>query len=129
MDARRFQTMYTAYVKRKAAEELETYKMAMIGGVWSNSNWDGEEGKNPRQQFIEELEEQVNKKIGTIYGMAQEKDEFEIDQNDPFWAAMYRSLEKQHGTALPTKEEVDRAIAEMESGPGEVKMEYDQMED
>lgn len=103
--------------------------MAMISGVWSNSNWDGDKGENPRQKFIEELEDNVNDKIASIYGMAKKNDEYEIDRDDPFWAAMYRGLEKQHGTALPTKDEVDRAIAEMESGPGEFKMEYDQLEE
>lgn len=101
----------------------------MISGVWSNSNWDGEEGQNPRQQFVEELENQVNDKIANIYGMSNKEDEFEIDKSDPFWAAMYRGLEKQHGTAVPTPEEVDRAIAEMESGPEGMKFEYDQMEE
>lgn len=103
--------------------------MAMIEGIWGNSNWDGEKGENPRQKFIEELEGQVNKKIATLYGMPVDKDEFEIDESDPFWRAMYKGLEKMHGTAKPTSDEVDRAIAEMESGAGENILEYDQMED
>lgn len=120
MDATRFQTFYSAFVKRKAAEELEKYKMAMTTGAWANTNMDphkeGEEGSRPK--FIEHLEDEVNNKIATIYGMAPPKEEeYEIDPNAPFWAAMYRGLEKLHGTAKPTKEEVDRAIADLENKP------------
>ena len=127
MDARRFQTMYTAFVKRKAAEELEYTKLALTAGIWANSNYDQEKG-DPRQEFITSVQDSVDEKIGIIYGMAPEKDETEIDPNAPFWSAMYRGLEKMHGTAKPTKDEVERAIAEFESGSDDVKIEYDQME-
>lgn len=114
-DARRFQTFYGAFVKRKAAEELEKHRLAMISGIWGNTNFDEEQG-TARQKFVEALQESVDDKIATIYGMAPKSDDFEIDEKNPFWAAMYRSLEKQHGTAKPTKEEVDRAIADQETG-------------
>lgn len=95
--------------------------MALITGVWANSNFDSEK-ENPRQQFIEALERDVNDKIAIIYGVAKPEDKFEIDKNAPFWAAMYRSLEAQHGTSVPTEDEVDRAIAGQKS---DVKLEMD----
>jgi hypothetical protein len=129
-DARRFQTLYAAFVKRKAAEELEKQKLALMTGIWGNSNYDpqkeGEEGARPK--FIEALESDVNKKIAILYGMAPpQEEEFEINPNDPFWSAMYRGLEKMHGTAKPTKEEVDRAIADMESPKSSIDV--DQIEE
>jgi hypothetical protein len=128
-DAKRFESLYATFVKRKASEELERYKLAVIGGAWSNSNFDTDDNTNPRQNFIEQLENDVNDRIATIYGMAQPNDEFEIDENDPFWAAMYRNLEKQHGTAKPTADEVERAIADRQDMPDTSSFEIDQIED
>lgn len=125
-DARKFQTLYATFVKRKAAEELEAYKLQLIGGIWSNSNWDSDKD-NPRQEFIETISKDVEDKIGIIYGMKPEQDEAEIDETDPFWSAMYRGLEKLHGTAKPTKDEVDRAIAEL--SPSDNKIDIDQIEE
>jgi hypothetical protein len=126
-DAVRFQTFYAAFLKRKAAEEIERMKVALTTGIWANSNYDSEKQDNPRQKFIEALEDDVQKKIATIYGYSVEPEEYEIDAEDPFWAAMYRGLEKQHGTAKPTKEEVERAIADMTTG-GLGSVEVDQMD-
>jgi hypothetical protein len=126
MDARRFQSFYSAFVKRKAAEELEQTRLALTAGIWANSNYDTEKG-DPRGEFIQGVQDSVEEKIATIYGVAPEEDQFEIDESDPFWAAMYRGLEKQHGTAKPTKDEVDRAIAEMDSSGD--KLQYDQLEE
>lgn len=101
----------------------------MIGGAWSNTNFDTEGDSNPRQEFLESLEQDVNDKIAIIYGMAKPEEEFQINENDPFWAAMYRNLEKQHGTAKPTKEEVERAIADRQDMPDTSNFEIDQIED
>lgn len=96
--------------------------MALTAGVWANSNFD--QDGDPRSKFIESVQSSVDDKIATIYGVTPEKDEAEIDPNAPFWSAMYRGLEKLHGTAKPTEDEVERAIAELESH--NMKMEIDQ---
>ena len=85
--------------------------MLMMAAIWANSNYDDPE-KNPRKTFIEQLEKDAEHKLARIYGMESQEEEFEIDKKDKFWAAMYRGLEKVHGTAVPTKDEVDRAIAD-----------------
>jgi hypothetical protein len=123
-DARRFQTLYSAFVKRKAAEELEQTRLALTAGIWANSNYDQEKG-DPRGEFIKGVQDSVDEKIATIYGVAPEEDEFAIDAENPFWAAMYRGLEAQHGTAKPTKDEVDRAIADLEAR--DMSMDVDQI--
>ncbi len=100
--------------------------MALLSGIWGNSNYDSEK-EDPRGQFIQSVQDSVDEKIATIYGMAPENtDETEINPDDPFWSAMYRGLEKIHGTAKPTKDEIERAIAESES---EFKLDIDQIED
>jgi hypothetical protein len=114
MDARRFETLYATYVKRKQAEKLENQEMLMMAAIWANSNYDDPE-KNPRKHFVEQLEADAEKKLAKIYGIDTEPEEAEIDKDNPFWAAMYRGLEKMHGTAIPTKDEVDRAIADAKS--------------
>lgn len=124
MDARRFETLYSTFVKRKQAEKLEIQEMLMIAAIWANSNYDDPD-KNPRQAFINNLERDVEKKLAKIYGMADEDIEQEIDENNPFWKAMYRGLEKLHGTAKPTKDEVERAIAGQQSNVG---FDFDQMQ-
>ncbi len=125
MNAKRFETLYATYVKRKQAEKLENQEMLMVAAVWANSNYDDPE-KNPRKQFIDQLEQDSEYKLATIYGMATPEEQFEIDKKDPFWAAMYRGLEKQHGTAIPTKDEVERAIAGQKDPFSGVDIDIDQ---
>lgn len=121
MDARRFETLYRAFVRRKTVEELEERKLAITAALYANSNWDDKD--SPRDQVIEGLEESTQDAIAKVYGMVPTiEEEFEIDPNDPFWSAMYRGLKKQHGSEKPTPEEIEKA---KEASQTESGQEYD----
>ena len=75
--------MFEAFMKRKAVDEAREVKNAMISGLWSNSNYD--DNKNTRQKALKDIEENYQEAIRIIYNGAEE---YEIDLDQPFFAAM-----------------------------------------
>lgn len=75
--------MYVAHSKRIAIERLTMEKMAMISGMWSNSNLD--DGKNTRQQALREIEDNYQMQLLSVYNEEEAEDDvFE----HPFFQAM-----------------------------------------
>lgn len=61
--------MYAAYLRRKAAEDLERYRLAITGGVWANSNYDGKD--SPRGKILEDMDMHIKNTVDKIYGVNQ----------------------------------------------------------
>ena len=81
--------MYEAFGKRKAAERVEATRLALVQGLWANSNYDqAEEGKEaPRASAIAQVEEDARQALIEIYEPERVL-ESQIDPEHPFWAAM-----------------------------------------
>ena len=116
-----------SHARRKAADRATRTKDALISGVWSNSNYDSnQEGKAaPRTKFIDAIEDSHEKAMRMIYGGDPHDQAAEIDQNDPFWAAMKKGenvadmtdedkellegMEEARRTRMKAMEELDQA--------------------
>jgi hypothetical protein len=83
----RFDELFGAFSRRQAVDDLRTMRDAIITGIWGNSNYDGD-GKSPSQRpkLLEHIHEWYYNGVAEIYG--DEPEEFEIDQDDPFFKAM-----------------------------------------
>lgn len=79
-------------MKRKVADELAQRKNLEIAALWGNTNLDGDD-PNARQDAMNAIEDNFDKAIAGLYGYKNPEDE-EVDQNDPFWQAMERGLQK-----------------------------------
>lgn len=80
-------------MKRQLIESLETRKDRMIAALWSNSNWDDDKGS--RKDAIEEIEENFEEATEMILlGIGPQEEEVEIDEDNPFFAAAKRGVEK-----------------------------------
>ncbi len=75
--------MFEAFMKRRAVDEAREVKNAMISGLWSNSNYD--DNKNTRSKALKDIENNYQEAINIIYNGV---DSYEIDMDQPFWAAM-----------------------------------------
>jgi hypothetical protein len=84
--------MFAAHAKRVAVERVHKIKEAMVGGVWSNSNYD--DGKT-RADLLQKIDEFATQAIASIYDPVE--DDGKLDMNNPFLAAM----------KLPGVEEID----------------------
>jgi hypothetical protein len=90
--------MYEAYAKRKVADELSHRRSLEIAALWSNTNLDTKENEGKRQQISESIDSNYGNAIAKLYGEIIESEEMEIDEDDPFFQAMRRGMEKH---ALP----------------------------
>jgi hypothetical protein len=116
---RRFEAFYEAHQKRQIIDELTTRKIAMINALYSNSNYDGQENNEKRDRIIQTLEDQFNESVAILYGVKQTaKDKDEIDENNPFFQAMKRGLERQGVLDVEGQESTD-------SGGGDRALEED----
>jgi hypothetical protein len=79
-------------MRRQVVESLERRKDQMIAALWSNSNWDDDKGT--RQSQIEQLEAQYEEVITKVLSRNPPEQEEEIDENNPFFAAAKRGVEK-----------------------------------
>lgn len=77
--------MYLAHSKRIAVDRLTHEKVAMISGMWSNSNLD--DGKNTREQALKDIEDNYQLQLLSVYTEGKSEDEIEFD-NHPFFSAM-----------------------------------------
>ncbi len=80
--------MFESFMKRKAVDEAREVKNAMICGLWSNSNYD--DNKNTRKKALSDIENNYQEAINIIYNGVES---FEIDMDQPFWAAIDREPE------------------------------------
>lgn len=92
----RFEKFYEAHLKRKIIDELTQRKIAMVGALYSNPNYDGKENHDKRDQIIQRIEENFNDTVKKLYNKAyqveEEKDEL---KDNPFFAASERGLKEQ----------------------------------
>lgn len=107
----RFESAYEAMLKRELVADLDKRKSALVGALWANSNWDGEEAD--RGAAIDNLEKSYEKSVGIVYGYieADEPDEDDIDWEDPFFAAAKRGLQKTG--LMPSDSGDDGTVAEL----------------
>lgn len=83
----KFEYLYRAHVRRKAIEEATAYKNAMVSGLMGNTNLD--DGKQTRQNILNDIEERHLETIFTIYnGKIDEELDYE---SDPLFAAIGRN--------------------------------------
>lgn len=75
--------MFEAFMKRKAVDEAREIKNAMISGLWSNSNYD--DNKNTRSKALKDIDNNYQEAINIIYNG---EESYEVDMDQPFWAAM-----------------------------------------
>lgn len=97
--------------RRELEEELRQRKIAMVAAIWSNSAWDEAEEAD-RTKAIEQIESSYEKAIDELYGAGESEDD--IDENDPFWAAMKRGVDKievPEGFSANGEEKVADAVA------------------
>lgn len=80
--------MYASYMKRKASERVEATRLALVTGLWANSNFDGDGKSEPRTKALQDIEESSAAALKAIYAPAGSKLRNEIDKSDPFFAAM-----------------------------------------
>lgn len=82
--------MFLAFQKRKASERVEAVRLALVTGLWANSNYDGDgKGSNPRNVALAGIEEMAATALAMIYGsQTQAGLRTDIDKADPFFAAM-----------------------------------------
>jgi hypothetical protein len=93
--SRRFEAFYKSAQKRALVESLNGRKDAMITALWCNSNYDGDgEGKDPRKEAIEDIEEKYQNAIDLITGKAKPEEEVEIDYSNPFFGKARESRAK-----------------------------------
>jgi hypothetical protein len=87
---KKFEAMFLAYQKRKASERVEAVRLALVTGLWANSNYDGDgKGANPRDVALQEIEDMAATALATLYGSpTQDGLKKDIDKSDPFFAAM-----------------------------------------
>jgi hypothetical protein len=92
--ATRFEAAYVAMLKRELEEELKNRKALMINAIWSNPNWDDE--KANKQEAIAEIEENFEHSIRLIWEGEDEIDDVEEEDidNNPFFAAAKRGMDK-----------------------------------
>jgi GTP1/Obg family GTP-binding protein len=93
---------------------MERRKEALIAACWANSNYDDDKGT--RQSLIDEIEEHF--KVATLAFLngkdAREEEEYEIDENNPFWSSMKRGVEKVQTSHRDTNADVQAVIAQEE---------------
>jgi hypothetical protein len=74
---KKFETMFEAFMKRKAVDEARELKHAMISGLWSNSNYD--DNKDTRKKALQDIENNYQEAINIIYNNENET-EIQFDQ-------------------------------------------------
>ena len=87
---KKFESFYIAFMKRKAIEDANQTKNAMISGLWSNPNYDDD--KNTRKDALLNIEKMYNDAVIFIYsGRNREEEEEAKMLEDPFFTAIKMS--------------------------------------
>jgi hypothetical protein len=98
----RFEKFYESFQRRKIIEELTLRKIMVGSAVYGNPNYDGEDNKGKREQWIAALEEQFQEQVKRLFDPTRVDKEKQIMEKDPFFQAMERGLAKQ---GVPTLED------------------------
>lgn len=95
--ATKFEAFYTAFAKRKIADELTLRRSLEQAAMWGNMNYDSEKDEELRQKLQSAIDTGFSKAIAKLYGEEDEEDkEVEIDPDDPWFKAMEQGMKK-HG--------------------------------
>lgn len=81
---KKFTTFHLAFLRRETVAAMEARKLAMISGLYGNSNLDGE--GSPRAKMITEIDAQFAEAIANLYDPPTEKEDDPLDT--PFFKAM-----------------------------------------
>lgn len=76
---------------------MQKRKIAMLTALYANTNFDGSENSDKREQILARMEEEFQKAVGDLYkSKAQKARDAEAEnlRNDPFFQPMYKSLEE-----------------------------------
>ncbi len=96
----KFEALYSAFAKRTVANQLAERRNLELAALWGNTNLDNEKKPNLRQEIMEKVDESYSAAINNIYD-PQSAPEIEVDEDDPFWKAMERGIQKYHEQELP----------------------------
>ncbi len=95
--ATKFESFYTAFAKRKIADELTLRRSLEQAAMWGNMNYDQEEDTEIRQKLQAAIDQGFSKAIAKLYGQEfPEDEEAEIDPDDPWFKAIEQGKQK-HG--------------------------------
>jgi hypothetical protein len=86
--------MYEAYAKRKVADELSNRRSLETAALWANTNLDTTENEGKRQEIGQSIDLGYSTAIAKLYGEIEEEEETQIDEDDPFFQAMERGMQK-----------------------------------
>jgi hypothetical protein len=93
--ASKFESFYTAYAKRKIADELTLRRSLEMAAMWGNMNYDQQDDQELRQNLQGALEKGFSKAIAKLYGEEfPEDEEAEIDPDDPWFKAMHEGMKR-----------------------------------
>lgn len=93
--ATKFEALYEAFSKRKIVEELSHRRALEVAAVWGNPNLDSEKDPKLRSGIQEKIDERYSNAISKLYSGAIQDESDEPDwENDAFWAAAKRGIEK-----------------------------------
>lgn len=76
-------------------EGMEKRKIAMLTALYANTNFDGKENSDKREQIIQRMEEDFQKAVADLYKSKRqilEEAEEESLENDPFFKPMYKNM-------------------------------------
>jgi hypothetical protein len=90
----KFLAFYEAYARRKVADELSLKRSLEMSAIWGNSNYDTEKDPQLRAKLQTEIDKAYTTAIAGLYGDLPQQQENEIDEDDPFWQAQKRGMEK-----------------------------------
>jgi hypothetical protein len=81
----KFEALYDAHSRRVAADALRSRCDAIVGGLWANSNMDGDgKGTPPREAMLVRVDNWLEDGLMMIYSDEPEKPL----EEDPFFAGM-----------------------------------------
>jgi hypothetical protein len=98
--------MYSMHVRRRREEAIERRRLAMVAGLWANSNLDDE--SDTRSQKLREVDETFDEMIGDLYGAAREPELGEIEEGDPLFGKLGETVYREPLTDEERERELTR---------------------
>lgn len=90
----KFEALYEAYMRRMIANDLSQRRGLEIAAVWGNSNYDDNDKPELRANIMQSINDRFTATLNALYGGGPEEVEEKIDEDDPFWQAAKRGMEK-----------------------------------
>jgi hypothetical protein len=95
--ASKFEAFYSAYARRKIADELSLKRAFEVAAMWGNPNMDSEKDTELRTKIQNVVDESYSVAIQSLYETIEDtKESRDYDEDDPFWKAMERGIEKKY---------------------------------